>query len=52
MLSGHYPVGMGFIVTRSKLMNGLSKIQNKDVLKLFSMGANLAKNLMENLKDG
>jgi type I restriction-modification system DNA methylase subunit len=43
---GVIPVGKGFIVTEQQVKAWLaSDKSNQDVLKLFSMGANLAKNL-------
>lgn len=42
---GVIPVGSGFIVTEEQVKSWVkSDIKNKKVLKLFSMGANLAKN--------
>jgi hypothetical protein len=39
------PVGEGFIVTENQVNDWIkADPKNKDVLKLFSMGANLAKN--------
>lgn len=42
---GVIPVGSGFIVTEEQVKSWVkADIRNKEVLKLFSMGANLAKN--------
>ncbi|MEB3150519.1 MAG: DNA methyltransferase, partial [Sphaerospermopsis sp.] len=42
---GVLPVGEGFIVTEQQVQEWIKKdIKNQEVLKLFSMGANLAKN--------
>ncbi len=42
---GVIPLGMGFIITEKIAQEWINKDEkNKDVLKLFSMGANLAKN--------
>ncbi len=42
---GVIPVGEGFIVTEQQVSDWIkADIKNKEVLKLFSMGANLAKN--------
>ena len=42
---GIIPVGKGFIVTEEEVNTWIKKdAKNQDVLKLFSMGANLAKN--------
>ncbi|MFM6037036.1 MAG: class I SAM-dependent DNA methyltransferase, partial [Sphaerospermopsis kisseleviana] len=42
---GVIPVGEGFIVTEQQVQEWIKKdIKNQEVLKLFSMGANLAKN--------
>jgi methylase of polypeptide subunit release factors len=42
---GVIPVGQGFIITEQQVNNWLNVYsKNKEVLKLFSMGANLAKN--------
>ncbi|MEG4914653.1 DNA methyltransferase [Microcoleus sp. B7-D4] len=42
---GVIPVGMGFIVTQEQVNDWIKEdTKNQEVLKLFSMGANLAKN--------
>ncbi len=42
---GVIPVGSGFIITEEQVKSWVkADIRNKEVLKLFSMGANLAKN--------
>ncbi|MFM6209269.1 MAG: class I SAM-dependent DNA methyltransferase, partial [Planktothrix sp.] len=42
---GIIPVGMGFIVTENQVKEWIkTDSKNQEVLKLFSMGANLAKN--------